>query len=189
LDIWLFRNTQKVLEWSGSARDDWQTQESSLLHRQIVRILDYLDGLPLVPKDASGEPVLVTPQLAQIALLDLSQHQKPSFLYLIDFHLNAMLQSPGFTAEQSQLAIKIDTAIKNITGWLEHVHRDAVQLVSMSDAQLLQPPSLSILDDMATQALNAFGGRIDPATGQIQDGVLQVHYNIQHLATFDIKQV
>lgn len=189
LDIWLFRNTQKVLEWSGSARDDWQTQEFPLLHRQIVRVLDYLDGLPLVQQDTPGEPVLVTSQLAQIALLDLSQHQNPSFLYLIDFHLNAMIQSPGFTVEQSQLAVKIDTAIKNITDWLEHVHRDAVQLVSMSNEQLSQPSSLSLLDDMATQALNAFGGRIDPATGQVQDGVLQVHYNIQHLATFDIKQI
>src|SRR5262249_11016125 len=32
LDIWLFRNTQKVLEWAGSARDDWETQDTALLH-------------------------------------------------------------------------------------------------------------------------------------------------------------
>jgi eukaryotic-like serine/threonine-protein kinase len=189
LDIWLFRNTQKILEWAGSARDDWETKDSGLLHRQVVRVLDYLDGLSLVQKDAPGEPVFVTPQLAQIGLLDLSHHQDPSLLYLIDFHLNAMIQSPGFSAEQRQLAIKIDTAIKNITDWLQQVHQDAVQLVTLSQEQLLQPSSLSLLNDMTTQALNAFGGRIDPATGQIQEGVLQVHFNIQHLATFDIKKV
>src|SRR5262249_28867028 len=102
LDIWLFRNTQKVLEWAGSARDDWGTQDTALLHRQVVRILDYLDGLSHVQSDAPGEPTLVTSQLAQIGLLDRSKHQDPSLLYLIDFHLNAMILSPGFTAEQVQ---------------------------------------------------------------------------------------
>jgi eukaryotic-like serine/threonine-protein kinase len=183
LDIWLFRNTQKILEWAGSARDE---KDTALLHRHLVRILDYLDGIPLVRKDAPGEPVLVNQQIGQIALLDLSQHQVPSVLYTIDFHLNAMLQSSGSTSEQRKLAIQIDTAIKNITAWLENVHQDAVQLVRMSPSQLTQPAALSLLDDMTTQALNAFVGRIDPSSGQIQEGVLQAHFNIQHLATFDI---
>ena len=184
LDIWLFRNTQKILEWAGSARDE---KDTALLHRHLVRILDYLDGIPLVRKDAPGEPVLVNQQIGQIALLDLSQHQMPSFLYTIDFHLNAMIQSPGFTSEQRKLAIQIDTAIKNITVWLGNVHQDAVQLVRMSPGQLTQPSALSLLDEMTTQALNAFVGRIDPSSGQIQEGVLQAHFNIQHLATFDIQ--
>ncbi len=184
LDIWLFRNTQKILEWAGSARDE---KDTALLHRHLVRILDYLDGISLVRKDAPGEPVLVNQHIGQIALLDLSQHQMPSFLYTIDFHLNAMIQSPGFTSEQRKLAIQIDTAIKNITVWLGNVHQDAVQLIRMSPGQLTQPSALSLLDDMTTQALNAFVGRIDPSSGQIQEGVLQAHFNIQHLATFDIQ--
>jgi serine/threonine protein kinase len=187
LDIWLFRNTQKVLEWAGSARDDWQSKDTSFMHRQFVRILDYLDGLSFVQTDAPGEPVLVDSQPAQIALLDLSQHRFPSYLYQIDVHLNALLQSPNVTPGQRILSARIDVAIKDTIVWLEQVHRDTVQLVKMSNTQLLQSSTLSILDDMVTQALYAFVGRIDPATGQLQEGVVQVHYDIQRLATFDIK--
>jgi len=39
---------------------------------------------------------------------------------------------------------------------------------------------------MVTNALYAFIGRPDPSTGQIQEGVVQVHYNIQGLATYDV---
>ena len=187
LDIWLFRNTQKILEWAGSARDDWQGKDTPFMHRQFVRMLDYLDGLSFVQADAPGEPVLVDSPLAQIALLDLSHHRFPSYLYQIDLHLNAMLQSPNVTPGQRLLAARIDIAIKDTIVWLEQVHQDAVHLVKMSSAQLLQSSTLSILDDMVTQALYAFVGRIDPASGQLEEGVVQVHYDIQRLATFDIK--
>jgi len=187
LDIWLFRNTQKVLEWAGSARDDWQGKDTLFMHRQFVRMLDYLDGLSFVQADAPGEPVLVDSPPAQIALLDLSHHRFPSYLYQIDVHLNALLQSPNVTPGQLHLAARIDIAVKDTILWLEQVHQDAVQLVKMSSTQLLQSSTLSILDDMVTQALYAFVGRIDPATGQLEEGVVQVHYDIQRLATFDIK--
>ncbi len=49
LDIWLATNTEKVLEWAGSARDYWGEQGSTtLMHNHFVRILDYLDGIPAV---------------------------------------------------------------------------------------------------------------------------------------------
>jgi len=120
-------------------------------------------------------------------LLDLSHHLFPSYLYQIDVHLNAMLQSPNVTPGQRLLAARIDIAVKDTILWLEQVHQDAVQLVKMSSTQLLQSSTLSILDDMVTHALYAFVGRIDPATGQLEEGVVQVHYEIQRLATFDIK--
>jgi len=188
LDIWLFRNSEKVLEWSVSARDDWQVQATPFIHRQVIRILDYLDGLSSVQQDAPGQPVQVTPVNARIALLDVNpQLQVRGFLYTIDLHLNGVIQSPGATPEQRSFATQIDTAIKNVEVWLANVRKDAQQLEPLSLQQLLQPAALAILDDMANQSLYAFAGRIDPTTGNVQEGVIQIHYNIQRLATFDVR--
>jgi len=50
LDIWLYRNAGKILEWASAARDDWAGgQQTALLHRQIIRIVDDLDGVAAVP--------------------------------------------------------------------------------------------------------------------------------------------
>jgi hypothetical protein len=67
------------------------------------------------------------------------------------------------------------------------MRRDAVQLVGMSNAQLALPSSLALLDDMATQANNAYMGHNDPASGQFQMGVSQISQNVQRLATFEVK--
>jgi len=190
LDIWFFRNTEKVLEWSVSARDDWQVGDFTLLHRHIVRILDYLDGLSFVQNDAPGEPVYVNKLNAQIGLLDVDPHATMhGFLYTIDFHLNALIQSSGSTPNQRKLAIKIDTAVKNAEQWLISVRKNAQQLEPMSSTQLAQPTTRdNLLDLMADEALSAFAGRIDPDTGSVEEGVIQIHYNIQRLATFDVTQ-
>ena len=190
LDTWFFRNTEKVLEWSVSARDDWQVRDFSLLHRHIVRILDYLDGLSFVQNDAPHEPVYVNKVNAEIGLLDVDpQASMHGFLYTIDFHLNALIQSSGSTPDQRKLAIKIDTAVKNVEQWLISVRKNAQQLEPMSSTQLAQPTTRdNLLDIMADEALSAFAGRIDPDTGSVEEGVIQIHYNIQRLATFDITQ-
>src|SRR5207249_9251298 len=108
--------------------------------------------------------------------------------YTIDFHLNALIQSSGSTPDQRRLAIKIDAAVKNVAGWLARVRTNAQQLVLMSDQQLAQPTTRDeLLDTMANDALSAFAGRIDPNTGNVQEGVIQLHYDIQRLATFDIQ--
>lgn len=188
LDIWLFRNSEKVLEWSVSARDDWHAQGADYMHRQVIRILDYLDGLPSVQQDAPGQPVLVTPVNAKIALLDLKpQLQVRGFLYTIDLHLNGVIQSPGVTTDQRKFAIQVDTAVKNVEVWLAKVRMDAQKLEPMSLQQLVQPAARGILDDMSNQALYAFAGRVNPTTGNVQEGVIQIYYNIQRLATFDVQ--
>ncbi len=115
------------------------------------------------------------------------QLQVRGFLYTIDLHLNGVIQSPGATPEQRSFATQIDTAIKNVEVWLANVRKDAQQLEPLSLQQLLQPAALAILDDMANQSLYAFAGRIDPTTGNVQEGVIQIHYNIQRLATFDVR--
>src|SRR5258708_26557925 len=53
LDIWLYRNTGKILEWSSAARDDWAGGQASLalMRRQIDRVLHYLDGAAFVRRD------------------------------------------------------------------------------------------------------------------------------------------
>jgi eukaryotic-like serine/threonine-protein kinase len=45
---------------------------------------------------------------------------------------------------------------------------------------------LSTLDDMETTARYAFIGQVNPDTNQLQGGVVQIHYNIQGLATLDV---
>ncbi len=55
LDTWLFRNTEKVMEWAISARDDYHPQltdsDFAVIHPLFVDILDYLDGSPNVHLD------------------------------------------------------------------------------------------------------------------------------------------
>lgn len=190
LDLWLFRNSEKILEWAGSARDDFHTRQIDPMSRQIIRIFDYLDGIsPALKRDAPRQPVQIAPlSNAEISLLDLDPaHQFPSLLYLLDIHLNALIQSPNSTAEQRKFATQIDIAIKNVEGWLANVRSYALQLEPhLFQQALLAPANLEILDNMYNTALYAFAGRIDPTTGNVQEGVIQAHYNIQRLATLDV---
>jgi len=191
LDIWLFRNTEKILEWSGSARDVWQNQNvqsGAFIHRQVVRILDYLDGFSYVQREVPpGTPILVDPVIARVPLLETVPEQNPpGYVFHIGRHLEEITKSPNVTKDQIALAVEINQATNNVQFWLQQVHKDALQLINLSNAQLLLPSSRSILDDMKTQASFAFTGQIDPATGKVKPGVVQIHYNIQRLATFDI---
>jgi len=189
LDIWLFRNTEKVYEWAGSARDSWERQEVSVIQRQLIRILDYLDGKVYVQQDVpAGTPNLVNPRIAPLALLefDVQNQQPPGLLNLIGIHLSALIHAPGTAKESHALAAEIDQENNNVQSWLQQVRKDAKKLITMTPAQLVSMPTLSILDDMETAARYAFVGQIDPNTNQIQGGVVQIHDNIQRLATYDI---
>ena len=187
LDIWLYRNTQMVMDWSVSARDCWQNNQTNCLRKNAIRILEYLDGKTYVQTDVPpGTPNLVDPRLASVALLEFDpQNQKPpGYLYHVNKHLQGILQAPGVTSNQRQLAAQIDTEINQVTSWLEQVRKDAKQLVNTPDNQLLSQRSLSILNDMETQAGYAYAGQLNPETNQNQGGVLQIHHSIEGLATF-----
>ena len=189
LDIWLFRNVQKILEWAGSARDDWSVPNTDFMHRQFIRILDYLDGLKFVQRDVPlGTPVLVDPHIAQVGLLefDAPNQEPPGLLYHIGIHLNGLVQSPGASPAQQQLATAIDNAINKVQALLEQVHADAIKLFAMNAEQLVQPAALSILDDMVTNAQLAYTGQFDSTTGNIHNGVTQIHYAIELLATMGV---
>src|SRR5438270_8861848 len=71
LDIWLYRNTQKVMQYSGSAKDCYQSGQTNCLRKNVIRILDYLDGKNYVQTDVPpGTPNLVDPRLGSVALLE-----------------------------------------------------------------------------------------------------------------------
>jgi eukaryotic-like serine/threonine-protein kinase len=196
LDIWLYRNITKVLEAAGSARDaqkqctaDPNNSACAFLHRSLVRILDYLDGSVYVHIDVPPDtPLLIDPTIARVALLETDNvhQQPPGYLLHIGNHLREVTNSPGVTPAQRALAIRITQAINNVQHWLEAVHADAVKLVQMNNSQTSQPGALSILNDLFTQANHAFVGQFDPNTSTVKEGTVQIHYNIQGLATFEV---
>jgi len=84
------------------------------------------------------------------------------------------------------LAIQITQEINNVHGWLEAVRADAKMLVNMNNVQLSQSGALMILDDLLLQATYALNGKFNPDTRMTLEGVAQIHYDIQKLATFDV---
>ncbi len=68
------------------------------------------------------------------------------------------------------------------------MHKDALQLFQMRNnpAQLMQPSTGALLDDLVTQATFAYIGQLNPVTNQVEGGVLQAHYDTQQLAALTI---
>lgn len=189
LDIWLYRNSQKILEWAGSARDSQQTGNVAFIHRQLTRIIDYLDGTYYNQHDLPGQPLLVDPTIAKIGLLTFDtalQVNNPGYLYHIGTHLRDIAVLPQADAQQKALAIEISQAINGVNAWYQTIRTDVLQLYQMPAAQLLGSAGRTLLDTVATLANTAFVGQIN-SQGQVIDGVVQIHYAIQRLATFDVR--
>jgi eukaryotic-like serine/threonine-protein kinase len=111
----------------------------------------------------------------------------PGYLYHIGTkHLREIAQLPQASPEQKALAIQINQEIDVVNGWFETMRSELLQLFAMSDAQLLGSPGRVLLDSVATLANTAFVGQIN-SQGQVTPGVVQIHYSIQNLATFDIR--
>jgi predicted lipoprotein len=109
-------------------------------------------------------------------------------VYLIGLHLNGAVLSPQATPDQRTLAGQIDAAMNKLKEVFGQVHQDAKLLVQMTDRQLLQSSSLSILNDLVMQAQNAYAGQLDPSTGVSQGGAVWIYGNIERLVTFDVMQ-
>ena len=192
LSTWLFKNSEKILEWSGSARDALQHGDTAFARRQLLRILDYLDGAQFVateplPADLKAQPVIVDPVIARVALLTISDQQNPpGYLKHIGNHLREIVTIPDTTPDQRALAVKINTAINNVVEALTAVHVDTVNLLKLDPAAMTQPSALTTMNHLTVQANNAFVGQIDPNTNTVREGVVQIYYAIQRLATFDI---
>jgi serine/threonine protein kinase len=200
LAMWLLRNTQKILEWSNAARDDWRT-DPTLLHRQIIRALDYLDGASFVRQDApSVGPVLLSDAHdAQVALLgpppdgqdppgySYDDEVPPGYVYLVSSHMDGAVLSPDATQSQRNLAAQVHLALDQLKSQFEQAHQDAKQLVAMNTQQLGQPQTLLLLDDMVTNAQLAYTGETNPLAGQQQGGVIWICNNIQKMAVFNLQ--
>lgn len=192
LTIWLYRNTQAVYRWSIAARDDWQSGGSadvSLMSQDVIRILDYLDGIPYVWKDLPAtiaSPVLVDSRIGRIGLLQFNPLQNPpGYLDHIVLHLNGLTSSPGANSFLQQRVAQIIAAINTVNGWLEQMRQDAKQLAAIINKQL-QQQALTLLNDMAIKASFALNGENNPVTGNVQEGVDWIYQTIQSLATMDI---
>jgi hypothetical protein len=168
------------------------------MHDLFLRILEYLDGIPNVQLDipsSTNTPILVDPAIAKVAILTINPDQgagkflatnPPGYLAHLPLHVQQALRAPDATSEIKTLAPQILDALNHAQVWFTQVRKDAKTLFAMSPAQLSQPAARDIMDDMVTQATYAYIGQLDPSTNKVTAGVLQAHYDIQKLATFDI---
>ncbi|GAC1354427.1 MAG: hypothetical protein NVS4B11_33780 [Ktedonobacteraceae bacterium] len=199
LDIWVFRNTEKILEWSTSARDDFDgtTNRYGLMHNLFISILDYLDGVQNVHVDVpAGTPIIADSNIASVSLLTVDPTRQGVAKYLasdppgdldhLTLHLGELAKAPDASPKLQQLAQNILVDISNAKGWLQQVRMDAKQLFNMKPEQLAQPAAQSLLEDLATQATYAYIGQLNAATNKTVPGILQAHYDVQKLAAFDI---
>jgi len=192
LNLWLYRNSLSIVDEANSARDYWQGKATAFMHRQIVRVLDYLDGFNYVgldvpfidPATGAETPFMVDRKLGAIGLLTFSQQQAvPGYLVHISLHLDGVINSPGISPAQKALATQLDGVLTQIIAPLfQRVHDDAVKLVKMNDTQLQSQQALGLLDDMATNANAAVSGPVNPATGTVGKGVTWLNANMEQLA-------
>lgn len=191
LSLWTTRNTEKVLEWSSAAQGDWSGgQATDAIHRQVIRILDYLDGTAFVWQDVPpGTSLLVDPTTGRIGLVQLAANQPlPSYLEHLNQHLAGLAQAPGHTAAQQQLATMVYQEVTVVETHLAHARQDALQLVRMNTAQLQQQQALMLLDDLVSQANAAYVGQPD-AEGVLHDGVTTIAAQIAQLAVIPVMPV
>ena len=199
LDIWVFRNTEKILEWSTSARDDFNGTTSSygLMHSLFINILDYLDGSSNVHVDVPpGTPVEADANISRVSLLTVDPTRQGVAQYLdtdppgdldhMALHLSELVKAPDASPSTRQLAQSILIAADNAKMWLTQVRMDAKALFNMSPAQLAQPAAQSLLEDLVEQATYAYIGQLNATTNTTNPGIVQAHYDVQKLATFDI---
>lgn len=191
LDIWLYRNSGKLVEYTTAARDGWPDQSQNgtdLLRRQVIRTLDELDGATQVSQDVpAGTPLLIDPKAGHIGLLQITPAQDPpGYLAHVDVHLQGLASAPGHTAAQHDLAISLDQATNTIMAELAQVRQDGMHLVQMDNNALHQPQALTLLNDMVMQTTAADIGTPDPMTGATTGGVTWIHATIQGLATVPV---
>src|SRR6266480_2508988 len=197
LDIWLYRNTEKLMEWAIAARDDYNLQGTNADQMRVlfISILDYLDGAPNVHIDVPGGPVYADQTTSKVALLsvDAIQQQKtdlknnpPGYLDHVPLHLNGVIKAPDATPEMRKTATNIINALSNAAKWLKEARMLARQLALMNNNELSQPGALTMINNLLADVTDAYIGQLDPKTNSVVPGVLQVHYDVQQLAALTI---
>ena len=190
LDIWLYRNVGKIFEWSNAARDDWASNNTDLLRRQVDRVVQYIDGQGYAWRDLPHHtPWLVDGKAGRPGLVDYDTAQDeqgpPSYLSHVRLHLNGMVNAPGHNDAQQQLASKIDFTLTKIEAVLKQVRTDAVQIAKMSNTQLKGQDALALLNDMQVNASSAYIGQTSETAGSVP-GVVWIHNTLQQFAQMTI---
>jgi hypothetical protein len=193
LMIWLERSTNNLVAWSISARDDWRAGSDaaiSQMRQQLIRLLIALDGNSYAPRELPANTPyvgLVDPPAGDIGLLS-PESQQDAFSLVTDvyFHLQGVAASPGVSADQQYESAKILAAMDRINARLKQVRDDDRQLLMLSDQQLQQSGALNLLNDLQMNAVSAFSGQIDQATGARQEGAQWVFQEAQHLAEMEV---
>ena len=141
-----------------------------------------------VKKDIPGQGLYANPKVSKIGLLtfDPLTQDPPGYLYHIGKHLHEITALPQTSAKQKELAIQINQEIDGVNLWMRSIREDVLKLYAMDDAHLTGQDGLTLLDEIATLANDAFVGKVN-TNAQVTDGVVQIHYAIQQLATFDIR--
>ncbi len=190
LAIWTYRDTQKLAFWANDALNNWKTQNFAVTHKRVIETLDYLDGSQLVAKDVpTGTPLMADPLPSQVPLLALQPNQQPpGYLQHDATHLNGVVDSPGATQAQKTLAAQIDILLSKSQVAMIQERKDAIQLANMSNVQLSQSTTQPILQDMFTQANEAFTRTPNYLTNpsQATGGIAVVYEDIQKLAMFNV---
>lgn len=193
LDPRLTQNAAKIEEWTSAAQGQWhgaQTTDgdAALIHRQMLRTLDYLDGHSYVWQDVPpGSEWLVDPLAGKLGLLSRVQNQEPpAYLPHVDMHLNGLAYAPGHTKEQQQTALMIDAAIQRMSTSLQRVREDAMVVVKMNTQQMKQTDTQTRLDEMANLSTEVKSGWFDSQTGENIGGALWINSWLQQLAIVPI---
>ena len=185
LDTWVYHNSQKILEWAGSARDATFAGSETFIRNQLTRIMCYLDGIPYIkhdlPQESCSDPTVGVGGKVGLLTFPVSF----GFLNHITAHLGDIIHLPEATPQQKALAAKIFVAINAVSQRYGTMRNDVLQFLHMPPAQWSQPAGLSLLDTITTLANDAFVGTADPQ-GNITDGVALINNDIQGLATFNV---
>jgi eukaryotic-like serine/threonine-protein kinase len=203
LDTWLFKNTEKLVEYSTSARDDWHGANTSvndvnLMKDLLVRILDYMDGSTNINVDLPpGTPLLTDPVGSKVSLLTVNpkaqtpanlETNPPGYVDHIVLHVGQVTKATDVTPEMRQTAGNIIDNVNRAKIWLQNMRNDTLKLNAMVNDpnQMKQASTGILLDDLVSQSTYAYIGQLDPITNQVKGGVLQAHYDIEQLAVLDL---
>jgi hypothetical protein len=183
LDVWFSRNVGQVQTLAQGAENSFARGDTASLHKQLVRLLDYLDGMKDVARDIpNGPTMLVDETSAQVGLLQVRAYQNPSsYIFHIGMHLLGLVDSPGVTADQKKIAASVVSELNAVRLLLEQVRKIAQQMVALSPDQILQSEvnsqQIATLANLATEAYKGQGS---------EHGVLWIYQQMLSLAIIPV---
>ncbi len=187
LAFWFLQDVEEIQRWSKESIDNGNFTNR---RQKVINILYILHGqcarqdLQNVPAGVINRPD-VGIDTTQIPLLECPQNPVPEGGHVRHtlFHLNGLIQSPGATAYQKQLAAQITREMDDVNANLEQILKDEQKLVLTDDAHFDTAPERQ---DIGLQIRMALSGWVDPATQTVHPGAAIIYGQIQSLATFDI---